>query len=109
VGADWSDSDHLIAPGRVTLEELMGMAGFERVDVLKLDCEGAEIDLLQHAHDDTLARIGHIIGEIHTTPQIFEMQTDERLQRAGFTVEYRPHPGDPNLFYIHAWQNSCPR
>lgn len=109
VGANWSESDHVLAPGRVTLEELMHTGGFMRVDVLKLDCEGAEIDLLQHAHEDTLRCIGRVVGEIHTTPSMFETQTNGRLQRAGFEVEYRPHPGDPNLFYIHAWRDQWPQ
>jgi FkbM family methyltransferase len=104
IGMDWSESEHLIAPGRVTLEDLMSTGQFDRLDVLKLDCEGAEVDLLQHAHEDTLQRIGRVIGEIHSAPQLFETQTNSRLQHSGFHVEYRPHPGDPNLFYIHAWR-----
>jgi FkbM family methyltransferase len=104
VGANWDDHSPLLAPDRVTLEDLMMAGTFDRVDVLKLDCEGAEIDLLQHAHADTLSCIGRVVGEIHTTPQSFETQTNSRLQRAGFEVQYRPHPGDPNLFYLHAWR-----
>lgn len=92
----------VIAPGRVTLEDLMTVGQFEWVDVLKLDCEGAEIDLLSNAQTDTLMRIGAVIGEIHTTPDDFEAQTDYRLQRMGFHVEYRAHPGDPTLFYLDA-------
>jgi len=92
----------VIAPGRVTLEDLVGFGQFEWVNVLKLDCEGAEMDLLANAQTDTLMKIGAVIGEIHTTPDDFEAQTNYRLQRMGFNVTYRPHPGDPTLFYLDA-------
>jgi FkbM family methyltransferase len=92
----------VLAPGRVTLEDLMALGGFDRVDVMKIDCEGAEIDLLTHADTDTLMRMDRIIGEIHTTPDEFEALTNYRLQRVGFHVAYRPHPGDSTLFYLDA-------
>jgi FkbM family methyltransferase len=94
----------LPAPPCVGLGQLMNMGGFDRVDVLKLDCEGAEIDILCHAQDDVLMRIDRVIGEIHTTPHEFEDQTNWRLQKMGFQVSYREHPGDPSLFYLHAWR-----
>lgn len=102
LGNDWREGDYLLAPPAVTLEDLLAKGQFEFVDVLKLDCEGAEIDLLLNAQDDTLMRIQNVIGEIHMSPQEFEDQTNVRLQRAGFHVTYRPHPGDPNLFYLDA-------
>lgn len=102
LGADWSDTPPLLAPGRVTLEDLMALGRFDHVDVLKLDCEGAEIDLLTHAEAETLMQIDRVIGEIHTTPDEFEALTNYRLQRVGFEVQYRPHPGDPTLFYLDA-------
>lgn len=105
IGANWSDDTHVLAPPAVTLEQLITGANFATVDVLKLDCEGSEIDILLHADPDTLMRIGRIIGEIHTTPSEFESQINYRLQRLGFAVTYRPHPGDPTLFYIHAWRD----
>lgn len=92
----------VLAPGRVTLEDLVSFGAFEWVDVLKMDCEGAEIDLLANAQTDTLMKIGAVIGEIHTKPADFEEQTKHRLQRVGFHVTYRPHPADPTLFYLDA-------
>jgi FkbM family methyltransferase len=67
--ADDPDHTWLDAPPSVGIGQLINMAGFDVVDVLKLDCEGAEIEI---------------------------------LKEAGFEVEYRPHPGDAGLFYIHA-------
>lgn len=52
--------------GRVkiwTLEQIMYFCGWNRIDVLKLDCEGAEVNILQNA--TCLDRIGTIVGEWH--------------------------------------------
>lgn len=52
--------------GRVkiwTLEQIMYFCGWNRIDVLKLDCEGSEISILQNAQ--CLDRIGMIVGEWH--------------------------------------------
>lgn len=46
-----------------TLEQIMYFCGWNRIDVLKLDCEGAEVNILQHA--TCLDRIGMIVGEWH--------------------------------------------
>lgn len=48
---------------KLTLEELMTRFQLERIDVLKLDCEGSEFSILRHA--TCLDRVGAIIGEYH--------------------------------------------
>jgi FkbM family methyltransferase len=47
----------------VTLEEIMEGLGVDHIDLLKLDCEGSEIDILQN----TLSRerIRFVLGEYH--------------------------------------------
>ena len=47
----------------------------DRVDVLKVDVEGA--DILALTSNETLARVGMVIGELH--PSILKMSTDEAL------------------------------
>ncbi len=46
----------------VTLEEVCAIAGFPRIDVLKLDCEGSEFDILEHCD---LSNIHTIFVESH--------------------------------------------
>lgn len=48
---------------KVTLEQLMQKYGFPRIDCLKLDCEGSEFSILEHA--SCMDRIGFICGEYH--------------------------------------------
>lgn len=46
----------------VTLESILDGRGWDRCDLLKLDCEGAEYDILEHCD---LSRFRHIVGEYH--------------------------------------------
>lgn len=49
----------------VTIPELLAMAGAERIDLLKLDIEGAEKDLFECGAEEWLGRVGLIIAELH--------------------------------------------
>lgn len=49
----------------VTLEQALEAHGVDRIDLLKLDCERAEIEILRQMTDDTASRIGFIVGEYH--------------------------------------------
>lgn len=100
------DREWVHAPAAISLEYIMNVTGMvERVDVLKLDCEGSEVEILNHITPQALSRIQRIVGEIHTVPDVFGEDTDDRLLVAGYQVVYAAHPGDPNLFYFHAWRN----
>ncbi|OHB77598.1 MAG: hypothetical protein A2Z34_00135 [Planctomycetes bacterium RBG_16_59_8] len=60
----------------------------ERIDFLKLDCEGAEWEILESLPDDHLRRIRQIAMEIHNPPE--DPIAFRRLRENGF-VEL-PHP-----------------
>lgn len=48
----------------VTLEQVL--KGFEgQIDLLKLDCEGSEIDILQNLSDGIAQKVKRIVGEYH--------------------------------------------
>jgi FkbM family methyltransferase len=49
----------------VTMERIVSENLLERIDLLKLDCEGGEIEALRQMRDETAARIGFIVGEYH--------------------------------------------
>ena len=58
----------------VTLEDLMQEHGFDRIDVLKLDCEGSEFSIL--GKTPSLDRIGLIVGEYHGKEQFEQLVAD---------------------------------
>lgn len=93
------------APEPLTLEEIIILSGFEtQIDVLKTDIEGTEVEVINQADGWALRRFNHIVGEIHTTPERFQYQTNNRLHKLGFVCEYYVNPGDPGLGYLHAYQ-----
>jgi FkbM family methyltransferase len=48
-----------------TLDEIFAAHRVECCQVLKLDCEGAELEILENSSLETLRRVGKIVGEYH--------------------------------------------
>jgi FkbM family methyltransferase len=99
---------HSLYGGGPNFEEVEGRAfntlyeslGIKHCDVLKLDCEGAEHDILMTATDDVLNRTGAIVMEYHDEAKLPAILA--RLQRAGFTTSL-PRNGAP---MVHAWKGA---
>lgn len=73
-----------------TLDSIVAASG--PVDLLKLDIEGAEFDVLDHASDATLRQISAVVAELHLEGRAQRLApTLDRLRRSGFTVTLR-HP-----------------
>jgi hypothetical protein len=56
---------------------------------LKLDCEGAEYEILLDAKDEVLDRIGVILCEFHPVARYKLEDLVNRLSRSGFRVQVR--------------------
>ncbi|MGI9157979.1 MAG: FkbM family methyltransferase [Marmoricola sp.] len=72
-----------------TLAALLRDFAVERVDLLKMDCEGGEYKALLGCDEDVLDKIGTIVMELHEAPG-HSAHHDELirfLQRAGFAVD----------------------
>jgi len=68
-----------------TVPDLLQRAGWERVNILKMDIEGAEADVLGRTADAWLDRVDMLIIELHG-PEC-ERQVSETLGRNGFVVK----------------------
>ncbi|MCA9141764.1 MAG: FkbM family methyltransferase [Planctomycetales bacterium] len=64
----WADSRPLMA---VTLEQIIEQHNIDRIDVLKLDCEGSEFSILENS--TSLERIDRIVGEYHGKDRFHEL------------------------------------
>jgi len=76
----------------LSLADVFAREPIERCDFLKLDCEGAEYEILLGAPAEVLARIDRIALEYHdakTTHTHDELRA--RLEAHGFTVASRDH------------------
>jgi FkbM family methyltransferase len=88
---------HHSTGGSITVEGLsvptiLDRLGWDRIDLLKIDIEGAE-EFLFRARQPWLAQVKTIIGEYHGSYRIPELHAD--LDALGFNVTALPHP---NIF-----------
>lgn len=84
--------------------------GLDRVDLLKMDCEGAEYDILRGAEPDTLARIDRIVMEYHDLDeQRIHGELVKALEGAGFQVETFANPVHTWTGYLRARRTPLPR
>lgn len=67
-----------------TLPSILETYRIERCSLLKLDCEGAEFDILQSTDDSLLRRIDQIVMEVHEMPGRSMHDIVLRLKSAGF-------------------------
>ena len=77
----------------ITLERLLEMTGIEKVDVLKMDIEGAEGRLFSSDNERILAEsVGCLLAELHPTRGASVERIARLLDRIGFEVHIRPQP-----------------
>jgi FkbM family methyltransferase len=86
----------------ITLDDLFDRLGIESCDLLKLDCEGAEHEILAHAAHSTLARVDRIALEYHVGLADGDAESLETTLRGhGFDVR-RFAPLDQEGGHMHA-------
>lgn len=90
----WMKFRGQIVPPRVrtvpcwSLGELLRHERLEQVDLLKMDCEGAEYEVLENATDDELRTFRRIAMEFHLYHPSHRLETlVTRLQKCGFEVQ----------------------
>jgi FkbM family methyltransferase len=81
----------------ITLGEALERAGFPRVDVLKMDIEGAEFEVLDHLGPRALDGVGAVVIECHRRPGASPERLAARLEREGFEVGVSRKNGDLDM------------
>ncbi|HEY1435620.1 MAG TPA: FkbM family methyltransferase [Thermoanaerobaculia bacterium] len=86
-----------------TLGNAFARHGITRCDLLKLDCEGAEFEILLGLAPAVLARVARIVLEYHdhVTAHTHE-ELARRLEERGFDVTVRPNPAWRELGFLYA-------
>ena len=101
--ADSSSSARRIEVKTLTLETLFEQNDVTACDYLKLDCEGAEYDILMHARPELLDRIARICMEVHDGVTVYSRHDLQRfLERNGYVVRVTPNPVHDHLAYLYA-------
>jgi len=85
----------------------------KRIDLLKLDCEGAEFDIIRHASIEDLRRIRQIVMEIHETVHTEGYRVEAllgRLAEAGLAtaIQRRMRYSDQGTFHVAIAKRKTP-
>ncbi len=84
----------------VSLKDFLEQNSIQRVDFLKMDCEGSEYDILLACPDDVVGRITRISMEWHNLDANRNVHTLKNwLERKGFTVRLRSD--NATMLYAH--------
>jgi len=73
-----------------TLSAILRDNKIDRVDLLKLDCEGAEWEIFPATSDEDLGKIRQIVMEVHAGESGAQEKSFDRLKKLGFVA--LPHP-----------------
>ena len=88
-----------------TLAEVFAEHGIERCALLKLDCEGAEFEILLTLELPLFARIAAISLEYHDgVTGYHHTELALLLQRAGYTLTQVTNPVHAHLGYLYAYR-----
>ncbi|MGI8484769.1 MAG: FkbM family methyltransferase [Thermomicrobiales bacterium] len=93
-----------IAVNSVSLKDVLSHTEHDRIDLLKLDCEGSEYDILLTATDEVLQRINRIVMEYHDTlTEHTHKDLVVFLRAHGYTVDAVPNAVHPTeIGYLRA-------
>jgi FkbM family methyltransferase len=87
-----------------TLTDIFEQLAIDHCDFLKIDCEGAEFDMLLNAPPELFQRIGHICMEYHDGVTAFShVDLLRHFERIGLRARRFPSPVLPNEGFIYAY------
>lgn len=99
-----SESDGMTVTS-MSLDQVL--APLPQCDFMKMDCEGAEYDVLLNASPAALAKIKRLSMEVHDGPAApgrSRHELAEHLRRHGFRVTLSPNPVHAHLGFLYALQ-----
>lgn len=89
----------------IALSTILKKYEIGKVDLIKLDCEGAEYDILMKAPSSVLRQIGRIIMEYHDLDlERSHSRLVRFLQNQGFLVQTFRNPVHDHIGYLYAVQ-----
>ena len=93
----------------LSLDEVFRENTLSFCDFFKIDCEGGEYHIFDHASSKTLKNIQYIAMEIHRFDDIMKKAYPvfiDRLKKHGFTVEIIDNPVHNTIQYLYAKNTS---
>jgi len=94
---------NLLEVQSITLEQIFSQFQLTSCHYLKMDCEGAEYDILLNANVEIVQKIQHICLEYHDgTTRFSHTDLVVFFEKCGFQVRLTPNPVHANLGYLYA-------
>jgi FkbM family methyltransferase len=91
----WEKGKHNEMVQTITFDKLFEDEKIEHVDLMKIDCEGSEVEILSSPHFQKVAsKIDLIIGEKHNWAGRNPNQMNDALRGAGFKLETIPNDAE---------------
>ena len=96
-----SPATHQVPVEFIALEQLLSEAKVDRVNFLKIDCEGSEYPILLRASEETLRKVDRIALEYHFVDgqEYSPLDIATRLAFAGFQVTTGTPDGDSGMMW----------
>ncbi len=92
----------------LSLAELLLEARVEKCDYLKMDCEGAEFDILFNTSPGTLQKIQRFCMEVHDKMTHYTREDMLRfLKTNGYQSRLTPNPVHDDLALLYAWRGEA--
>jgi len=83
----YSDTGNKIIVNTISLKEFVDQNGIFKINFMKLDCEGAEYDILLACPNEVLAKVEKISMEYHNLDELRNVSViKEFLEKKGFEV-----------------------
>ena len=97
-------NDRLIVQS-LSLSDVFDQLSIEKCDLLKIDCEGAEYQVLFNAPENVLNRVQRITMEYHDNIEDYQHdELVEYLTNIGFNVRIYPNQVHAYLGYLYAYR-----
>jgi FkbM family methyltransferase len=109
-GVEPDEASEVVAVDMLTLDEALAAAGASQILLMKLDCEGAEYDILEQLDERLARRIRFISLEVHDVSPTRNVGVLKRqLEALGYMVTYRPEmQRRPQLHHLLAARSDSP-
>lgn len=88
------------------LQDYARAHGLERIDYLKVDCEGSEYEIFESVSDDFLSSIRCMCVEYHANRDGRLDPMLEKIKRCGFRIQFQFHEDQAKdeMGIFHAWR-----
>ncbi len=83
----------------ISLDDVFTVHKIDSCNLLKLDCEGSELEILRDCSDETICRVNRIVGEQHyESGSLEEQQFRAVLEERGFQIDRFETPAAGGAF-----------